>query len=143
MDPFLDPPNSQEIISKIQNLDTVEEFTSFINEIMPGWLIFITPNYSKDYPHLQGNWFRICRSLEIVAKKIVLVADIKFDTNHVLINFLCEYMTKKGYCVRKASDFVICPVCESVIPCKEMWEKLVEHGLPVPENWNNTCLECQ
>jgi hypothetical protein len=140
---FSDPPNTEKIISEFRSLSDKEEIQTFIHKVLPGWLVFTAEKYSDDYPYLQDNWQRICSMLQVSPKKIVLVSDIKFDNEHTVSREFCEFMTQKGYCVRRVSEFCVCAYCNSAIPLKSTWEHLLEKGLPVPRKWIKNCRSCE
>jgi len=142
IDNFLDTEKREEIMVKIGEKNTLEEVEELIEEYYPGWLIFSFTDYSNDYPHLDKNWRTLCQRIGVVKQKIVLVSDIKFDAEHTIINKISEFMTKNGYCVRRMSEFVVCPVCEGVIPCEQVWRLLKEKNFPVPNLWSNKCISC-
>lgn len=136
--PFADTQERSEILSKLDS----KNFEELINQYYSGWLVASVLEYSSDYPHLQSNWKRICEMNKVNTKKIVFVSDIIFDDNHKIINEIAERMTKEGYCIRRASEFIICSKCEKAIPCKPIWFLLKEKGFKVPKEWKNTCEKC-
>jgi len=140
MDPYIDPPDSKEIIDRLDSINDKTEFQQYVQHILPHWLIYTIDKYSSDYPHLQENWIKLCQINKVRPQKIVLVADIQFDENHQVVQKCCEIMTKRGYVVRRASEFVVCPVCNKAIPCKPLWELLRNHQAKhIPVNWSEKC----
>ncbi len=142
MDYFIDPPNKKEIIKKLHDLKEDAEFREYIDKILPNWLVYACDKYSKDYPHLQANWERICQMIKVKPQKIILTQDIIFDDDHEVVKEICEIMTKNGYVVRRSGEFIVCHVCMSAIPCKEVWHLLKEKKLPVPNTWSQKCRDC-
>ena len=138
----VDPPNKNEILQQLHTLSNAKDTVKFIETHFPGWLILSLNNYSKDYPHFQANWEKICQMANTTPQKIVLVSDIKFDEEHVATSVMAEFMTRNGYCVRRAAEFVACAECESAIPCQDLWVLLRNKGMPVPSNWSNHCSGC-
>ena len=127
----------------LKNATTSEEAEKIISENFPGWLVYSTDNYSDDYAYLRQNWEYICKTIGTPTKRIVLVSDINFQSEaHKELNEVAEFMTKNGYCVRRDTEFILCPVCESAIPSKPVWEVMRSKGLPVPTVWSNFCLKC-
>ena len=141
-DDFLDTEKRREILQKITEKKTAQEVEQLLEEYYPGWLVFSLDKYSDDYPHLAKNWKVMCQSLRVPTQKIVLVADIKFDEEHSIINAVSEFMTKNGYCVRRAGEFIACPTCEAAIPCEQIWFLLKDKRFPVPNSWQNKCSGC-
>lgn len=148
MNHFIDPPNKDEILATLEleakndNFDR-EQFREYVDRILPGWLVYATDQYSKDYPHLTNNWQRICEETKSRHEQIVLVQDIKFDNDHLVLKTVCEIMTRRGYCVRRSEEFIVCDKCLKAIPCKDVWHLLKEKGLPVPNEWSRRCKECK
>jgi hypothetical protein len=142
MSDFKDPPNKQEILEKLTQLKTVQETHEFIEQYFPGWLIISLSEYSKDYPHLQNNWEKICELSKSQKQQIVLVSDIKFDNEHIATNVIAEFMTRNGYCVRRSAEFLSCKNCERAIPCKNIWQLMKEKNIPVPKKWSDSCSRC-
>ncbi len=141
---FIDPPNLDYFISKLKTLITVNEICTFMENTFPGWFNKTLNEYSKDYPHLTTNWTKICSMMNppTTPQKIVLVNWISGDKDHLLTREFCEYMTVKGYAVRRTDEFIPCKKCNRAIPDKEVWEKMKEHNVPCPDQWSNTCSSC-
>lgn len=126
----------------LENFTSREQFESFINTNFPNWLLYSLNDYSEDYPHFKQNWITICKSLNVQPKNIILVNKIQFeDKNDPLIQ-ICEFMTKKGYVVRRVDEFIPCSSCEKAIPCEEIYELLKERNFKVPSSWQNKCSSC-
>lgn len=142
MDQFIDPHNADEIIQQVLKLTEPKDIQEYIEKIYPQWLVFSLNKYSDDYPHLQHNWNKVCEMTNVEPQKIVLVKDIIFDDKHMVTCAFCEYMTKKGYAVRRMGEFIACPKCLSAIPCREVHELLKEKEMPVPNKWSNKCSTC-
>jgi hypothetical protein len=142
MTDFADPPNKEEILKQLNNLKTPDDTNRFVETHFPGWLILSLPEYSKDYPHLQNNWEKICSLAKCKPQYIVLVSDIKFDDTHIATSVIAEFMTRNGYCVRRAEEFVACQTCERAIPCKNLWALMREKNIPVPKEWSGKCSSC-
>lgn len=139
---FQDPENFQEIIDDLKKCNTPEEIQGYIERTCPGWLEFSLEKYSDDYPHLTANWNFICSRLGVSPQKIVLVSEIIFDENHKTIRAYAEYVTRKGYVVRRSGEFIACERCNAAIPCEKIWELLKEKNFSVPKVWKNTCSSC-
>ena len=57
---YIDPENTQEILEKIKTLPMLGDVKVILEETFPNWIVGGTFSYSKDYPHLQKNWEKIC-----------------------------------------------------------------------------------
>lgn len=140
---FTDRENSEKVICDLVELKTSAEIQKYIEKIFPGWLLYSFNKYCSDYPHLQKNWETICKLSNVSPQKIVIVSEIQFDDQHRTIRAFCEFMTNKGYVVRRDGEFIPCTVCSSAIPPRDMWELMKAKKLPVPKVWNKKCSECQ
>lgn len=142
MDFFVDGPDSEASLRRIIAVEGKEATRDIIEELVPGWLKYSLSEYSPDYPHLQKNWEIVVGKIGVNRGDIVLVHDIVFDDDHKLIRGICEHLTRKGYCVRRVSEFNPCPGCMRAIPCIEVWHLLKEKKMPVPAVWSKRCKEC-
>ena len=142
MNHYIDRDNAPELITKLHSLTEEKEIQQFISDNLSGWFIHLLEGYSNDYRYLQDNWKIICDKINTTPKKIVLVDDIKFDKDHTFLQTCCEVMTKRGYVVRRASEFIVCPTCFKAIPCKDIHHLMKEKKLPVPTDWSNKCSSC-
>lgn len=138
--PFADPENIKDLLEELKTTTTPQEF---IERVFPNWLIVSLNGYSSDYPHLEKNWKTLCSSLKVEPKKIVLVSIIEFTDNHRLLKEICETMTRLGYCVRRAHEFIPCRVCEKAIPIREIHSLLLEKKMPVIKDWSDHCSSCE
>lgn len=131
-----------EFLVRLSTLSEVEG-QQLINEFIPNWLVISLDGYSTDYPHLTDNWARLCKTLNVIPRKIILVVDLNLEEKTDPKNKVAEILTKRGYCIRRISEFVACPVCEKAIPCRQIWELLKEKGFPVPPSWSSACRDCR
>lgn len=126
-------------LSSAQNISEIEEI---IEKDYPNWIVAILNDYSEDYPHLSRNWKTLCQRMDVKPQKIVLVKDINFEEKEDEKNKVCETLTKKGYVVRRMTEFIPCVSCRDAIPCVEIWHLLKEKGFSVPDKWENKCVKC-
>lgn len=141
-DEFKDTNNKQDIIAHAQELKTKEDFQNYIEEIFPGWLQYVATEYSPDYSYLNDNWKKICEMNNVEPQKIVLVKSIQFDDDHKILQSFCELMTRRGYVVRRTSEFTLCGKCHRILPVIEVWHLMKEKGLPVPRRYSQFCRGC-
>lgn len=138
--------NSNQISSIMNRIDNassdVQKVTEIIDEVLPNWLIASMVTYSRDYPHLQKNWETICTGLGHRPQRIVLVSEILFDDDHKLQLEICEYLTKKGYCIRRIGELIPCTTCNSALVSEEIWRFMRNKNLQVPSEWSNKCKGC-
>lgn len=129
-------------MSKLSLAQNISEIEEIIEKDYPTWLVAILNDYSRDYPHLSGNWKTLCKKMDVSPQKIVLVKDINFEEKSDPKIEVCEILTKKGYVIRRMTEFVPCIICNRAIPCVEIWHLLKEKGFSVPEIWENKCSGC-
>ena len=99
-------------------------------------------DYSEDYPHLTKNWEIICEKFQIQKQKIIVVEDIVNDSEHKLVKFFADYFTSVGCIVRTKCDIIPCIVCNRGIPNEEIYSKMKELEMNIPEKWLAKCVNC-
>uniref|UniRef100_A0A6C0H3X2 Uncharacterized protein n=1 Tax=viral metagenome TaxID=1070528 RepID=A0A6C0H3X2_9ZZZZ len=142
MSKYLDPPNSEEIIKQISDLQTIGDVKSFSKKVFPGWYVTSSTDYCKDYPHLSMNWKKFCDLVSVDRTLILLVDDVSFDDSHTVIRAFAECFTRAGFSVRSVDEYITCSVCKNIIPTKYMWGVFKEKGAKVPLVWSEKCTEC-
>lgn len=142
MDLFNDPPNVSEIKEQIKNCKTVKDVIEIINFVYPSWIVVTVDNYSEDYQHLIKNWEIICEKFQIQKQKIIVVEDIVNDDSHTLVKFFADYFTSVGCIVRTINDICVCDICCLGIPNEQIYNKMKELKMDVPEVWSTKCLNC-
>ena len=141
-DLFKDPSNVDEIKEQIINCPTVKDVIEIINNVYPYWLVNTIDDYSEDYPHLTKNWEIICEKFQIQKQKIIVVEDIVNDSEHKLVKFFADYFTSVGCIVRTKCDIIPCIVCNRGIPNEEIYSKMKELEMNIPEKWLAKCVNC-
>lgn len=133
-----------EISYKLSKTKTLEELEKEIETILPGWLVISLEGYSSDYPQLTQNWVRICNEkFGISPRRLLLVDRLEFTETPSDMNRVCEFLTINGFCVRRASEFVVCPGCERAIPDRSVWNLLKnQNPSNVPSIWSQKCRDC-
>lgn len=131
-----------ELLKNIQECKTISDVETLVEAYYPAWIVAILNDYSSDYSHLHANWTKLCNYSNVSPQKIILVKDIDFTEQTSEKARLCEALTRKGYCIRRAEEFVACQTCYRAIPCPELWANLKERGLPVPDEWSRQCSKC-
>ena len=141
-DAYMDTEENAKILNLLPEIKSVDQAEALIDTYFPNWLNCILSDYSQDYDHLQRNWKYICQTIGTSQKKIVLVNGIFFDADHTVLNSVCEYMTRKGYIVRRVDEFTACSKCQKAIPCQEVWKVMKSKGIPCPSVWSDKCSSC-
>lgn len=126
------------LVELLNNEDTF----GIIEKYYPNWIEKVLNHYSKDYYILFSNWKNISNLLHTSPKKIILVNFISFEPEYSVLNKVCDFLTKNGYCVRRFDEFISCPVCNSVIPCKLVYDTMKSKNIGVPETWKEKCINC-
>ena len=111
----------------------------FVNELVPEWICHVSDRYDPGYTHLQGNWEKICNELKISPQKIILVselpdADLEDRDRTMNLLFLCDFLTNKGFVIRRNTEFII-NSRGLVIPNYELYSFMKDKKLPVPAQW--------
>lgn len=140
-------------ISKINNLET-DDLLSWIDSIIPNWLITHTKDYAKEYYNLERNWYQLCQQWNVKPKHIIIVRFI--PQNHELSNYsilwtLCNRLTKDGNIIRTPLDLSLCERCTKAILSKNVIERIqkVRKSIPnpsptdIPSIWSPLCKECE
>lgn len=121
----------------LENMDpTLQDIKLYLGGNFAG----MSSGYSHDYGHLDKNW-KILSSLANTTPKCIIYLN-EFFFNGDDLNRVCEHLTKKGYCIRRRDEFLNCTKCNLSIPCREVWLKMKEKRIPVPENWQDHCQNC-
>lgn len=139
---FKDTPERELALKAIYETKDKTEIENLIKLYYPGWLISSASCYSSDYKFLQTNWEHVCSLTNRSPQKIVFVKDFFFkNSSYSVLNELCDFLTKSGYCLRRYTEFVLCYLCSRAIPCKELWE-LIKNKDGVPSTWSAHCMDC-
>ena len=118
----------------------LDEILSQVKKKYPGWVVQSVNKYSKDYPHLNKNWEILCNKLVLDTQQILLVEDRQEKELYAI----AEYLTRKGFIVRREEEFVVCDKCSSALPSEKVYDIMVEKapGLLLPDEWLNHCKGC-
>jgi len=147
---YEDTDQSEQIIRDFKNIldrGNPLEMQVFIENTYPGWLVTVSDAYSADYIFLENNWSVICDKIGVKKGRIITVDrvffDKKDDVRHHTIMTVSECLTREGYVIRRADEFINCDVCLGVIPSYEIWIFMKSKGLPVPMEWSIRCRGCK
>lgn len=125
---FRDPKDQDllhELYMEIREIKSGEEALEFARKYAPDWIICEANSFAKMYSRLTTNWNTICNSLNTRPQKILLVEEIHFrNSEHTIMEMICEILTRAGFCVRRKCEFDTCSQCDSVIFSIEMFETL-------------------
>ena len=140
---FIDPENIKDIEEKIKNCPTIKDINDLVNITFPTWIVGFIDKYSDDYSHLNTNWELLSKkNININPTQIIIVDNILYDDNHKLIQIFIDLYTMVGFLVRTKNDVFICKICNKAIPNLEMYKRMKEMNINVPEKWSNKCSKC-
>lgn len=139
---YQDIPERESMMKEFEECKTVADAEEIINSYFPNWLVSTMEKYCTDYPHFTKNWITLCNAMKIKPSRIILVSTIVFDEYHQQLASACEFMTKKGYVIRRVGELISCSVCKKAIPSYEVYEKLKEKRFPIPREWSDKCSGC-
>jgi hypothetical protein len=147
---YEDNSNSEQIISDFKNILSRRnplEVQVFLENNYPGWLVGVCDGYSTDYKFLENNWKIVCDKIGVNPQRIITVQKVFFDkkedVRHHTIMTICEELTRCGYVIRRADEFINCDTCFSAMPSYEVWDHMRSKELPVPEKWDTRCSGCK
>jgi hypothetical protein len=141
-DPYIDPPNTPELLARLRSLPTLGEVKKFADEIFPNWFVTTMEIYCPDYPNLMRNWKELCKISNTRPAQIMIVEEIAHDGAHTLIANLAECFTRAGFSVRRKREYIPCENCGSAVPTQLVWQLLKSKKQPVPPVWLPMCTGC-
>jgi hypothetical protein len=135
---YQDTDERKNILNELSENDTLNT----IEKYYPYWIVHTTEKYSQDYSNLDLNWKNLCKLLHTEPKKIILVNFISFDSEYSILNRVCDFLTKNGYCVRRFDEFITCTKCNGTIPCKNVFNTMKNNNVKTPLLWKEKCINC-
>lgn len=140
MSKYQDPDNTVEILLDIKNSPTIGDVKNLMDKTFPGLFITVLPSFSEDYPHLNDNWLKICKSLNTTPKQIIILDNYNEDST--LIQKFCECFTTAGFCVRKKMEFIPCQNCSKAIPSIPVYDLFKSNNFNIPKTYLSVCQNC-
>ena len=113
------------VIELVDDSKSLDEIIHIIKEQFPEWIKHISNGYHKKYNWLNKNWDNICDNLKCKRQKILLVSKVpsKDDSDQQKAGemaFVCDFLTQKGFVIRRDIEFLKCKNSDNVYPCKEL-----------------------
>ena len=140
---YRDKENVDEVIGRIKSAPKMKEVFEVIDEIYPSWIVGLSQKYCSDYQSFTDNWKHICRANNVKPQAVLMVDELVFDDEHILLRTLSEVLTCSGFVVRRKGEIIQCSVCGFALPSEEMYLRLKEKGIPnLPNIWSNKCSSC-
>jgi len=141
---YSDPSNAQEIIEELRNTPTIGGVNSLIARVFPDWLVTTMTGFCEYYPHLTTNWNILCDRIGIPPTEIIIVKELAFDDDHLLLRHFVECLTRSGFAVKRMADYVPCTKCEKIaVPTPQIHNVMKENGIQVPETNISVCKTCR
>ena len=141
---YSDPSNTREVIEELRNVATLGEVNTLINRVFPDWQVAALTGFCGCYPHLTKNWEMLCKRIEVPTAQIIIVKELAFDDNHLLMRNFVECLTRAGFAVRRMVDYIPCSKCEVVaVPTPQIHNLMKEKGIAVPETNIPVCKTCR
>ena len=126
--------------NRVKECKTYGDIYNEIINIFPSWIVATSNKYADEYTSLTQNWKCLCDRLNTTPYCILLVEYLNFDTQrYQILNMICEVLTSLGVCVRRADEFILCDICNSALPNKDVYKNLKGNK---PANWKQRCLNC-
>ena len=137
------PDATKAIIKSIQEAETHDEVIKIINDIFPTWIIGCSKKYSVDYPHFTKNWENVCNNIKCKPLDIIIIDEIIFNNkDYSIVQMFSELLTVFGHSVRRKEEFFECKFCSSILPTKNIYDKLKNSNIKIPLAWSMKCNNC-
>jgi hypothetical protein len=136
------PEYTETIVNSLKDAENHNKVVEIIESVFPSWIIGCSKKYSNDYPNFTSNWNSVCNKIGCKPLDIVIVDDLVFDKEYSLIQMFSELLTMFGHSVRRKEEFFECRFCKSVLPTQNIYNKLQECKIKVPEFWSMKCKNC-
>jgi len=141
---YSDPPNMQDIVEELKGLPTMGEVNILIKRVFPEWQVANLDGYCGFYPHLTTNWDTICNKIGVKSTQVLIVRELAFDDDHILLRNFVECLTRSGFSVKRMVDYVPCVKCDRIaVPTPQIHSIMKEKGVSVPDRNIPTCKACR
>ena len=141
---YSDPPNMQDILEELKSLPTLGEVNTLINRVFPEWQVASLDGYCGFYPHLTNNWDIMCKRIGVKPTQILIVRELAFDDDHILLRTFVECLTRAGFSVKRMLDYVPCGKCDRIaVPTPQIYSVMKEKGVSVPDRNIPICKACR
>ena len=116
------------------------QILEIVNRQFPNWITHVSNGYHVKYNMLNKNWNDICNNLKCERQQIFLVSTIptKDDENQQLaaeMAFVCDFLTQRGFVIRRDIEFLKCNNSDRVYPCKKLYNEMRKRKVQVPHVW--------
>jgi hypothetical protein len=141
---YTDPDDLKEQLAAVETME-LEALPTYIQSMFKDWVVAQCPAYSSDYSILQDNWNKLCHSIFTDPKAILIVEYVPFPDyteNFMLLQAICERLTKNGYCIRRKTELQPCEKCGKALVTKFVHDYFMEKSDYCPREWRNKCSTC-
>jgi hypothetical protein len=135
---YQDTDERKNILNELSTVDILD----IIDKYYPDWVVHTTDKYCEEYSILSLNWKNLTKLLNTEPKKIILVSFISFENEYSILNKVCDFLTKNGYCVRRYDEFITCDKCNSAITSINVYNTMKNNNVKVPLVWKEKCIKC-
>ena len=137
------PEATETITNALKEAETHDEVIKIINDTFPTWIIGCSKKYSIDYPHFTKNWENVCNNIKCKPLDIIIIDEIIFnDKDYSIVQMFSELLTVFGHSVRRKEEFFECKFCSSILPNKNVYDKLKNANIKTPPYWSMKCNNC-
>ncbi len=141
---YFDPSNTQEVLEELKDVATLGDVNTLINRVFPGWQVAALTGFCGCYPHLTSNWNILCGRIGVSPTQVLIVRELAFDDDHILMRHFVECLTRSGFAVKRMVDYIPCSKCEVVaVPTPQIHNIMKEKGIAVPETNIPVCKACR
>jgi hypothetical protein len=141
---YSDPSNFEEVLAELKSSRTIGEVNELINRTFPDWQVATLTGFCEGYPHLTINWTSLCKKIGVPCAQIIVVRELAFDEDHMLLRNFMECLTRAGFSVKRMVDYVPCTKCEKIaVPTPQIHMNMKEKGITVPEVNITICKNCR
>ena len=144
MTKYKDPSNTEEIIKDLKEMETMGDVYKLIKQTFPDWIVTTMPSFCNGYPHLNHNWFVLCKRIGVKPSQIVIVRELSMNDECKLLKTFIECLTRSGFSVRSMTDYIPCIKCEIVaVPTPQVHNVMKSKNLEIPDVNTMVCHDCR
>lgn len=147
-------PDPEKIESVLASIKKNDDLYTFVNQLLPNWIIHTCDGYTSEYSILESNWKNLCNEWKTTPQKILIVSYVpsreefeKLQSNDSAFQILatcCNQLAGNGFVVRAETELVACKKCEQAMLSRRVYDYLQQHKSPlVSGEWNDCCKACQ
>ena len=115
-----------------------------INRTFPDWQVAALQGFCSGYPHLNFNWGVLCEKIKVKPAQIIVVRELEFDNNHIVLRSFVECLVRAGFAVKRMVDYVPCNKCGMIaVPTPQIHNLMEEKGIAVPDKNLPMCMGCR